>query len=353
MRIVIASHNQFGYHIDAFNYAKTLSHGNTIVFICFDSNLDRIVVPNIQVIYLPLKTNFFLSRFGLMKAVISEAKKGGVLFIQYFFLCSILCFFINKQRANVDFRSSVISQYSMVRFILNCLMRIEAACFTHISAISEGLVSKLKLPKNRTHIIPLGASKTINIEGKNWSELNLLYVGTFNNRHIERTIQGVELFYEKYHLEFKYIIIGNGLKRYKNKVINAISKSKTKDMIFYLGPKYHEDLLPFLTDCNIGVSYVPITDYFDVQPPTKTFEYVMSGMYCLATSTQSHKEIISNVNGALTDGTIDDFAEKLNLIHQKRHEMNSVTISKSLDNYSWELIIKRNLLPYLNEICNS
>lgn len=39
--------------------------------------------------------------------------------------------------------------------------------------------------------------------------------------------------------------------------------------------------------------YVPITDYYEYQPPTKTFEYVLSGLLCLATATSSNKEVIT------------------------------------------------------------
>jgi len=39
--------------------------------------------------------------------------------------------------------------------------------------------------------------------------------------------------------------------------------------------------------------------YYDCQPATKTFEYILSGMVCIATSTYENKKLINNINGVL------------------------------------------------------
>ena len=58
-------------------------------------------------------------------------------------------------------------------------------------------------------------------------------------------------------------------------------------------------LKPFFDKCNVGVSYIPIRDYYQYQPPTKTFEYGLSGLVTIATETKSNQEVINNCNGIL------------------------------------------------------
>lgn len=40
-----------------------------------------------------------------------------------------------------------------------------------------------------------------------------------------------------------------------------------------------------------------MTEYYDSQPPTKTFEYALSGLYVLATKTRENEKVITNDNG--------------------------------------------------------
>ncbi len=49
---------------------------------------------------------------------------------------------------------------------------------------------------------------------------------------------------------------------------------------------------------NKGVSYITKTNCCDVQPPTKTFEYLLSGMPSIATATQEKRRAVSSGNGA-------------------------------------------------------
>ena len=41
--------------------------------------------------------------------------------------------------------------------------------------------------------------------------------------------------------------------------------------------------------------YTTITDYFNLQPPTKLFEYAASGLYNIATATIANKNIFPQI----------------------------------------------------------
>ena len=82
-----------------------------------------------------------------------------------------------------------------------------------------------------------------------------------------------------------------------------------------------------------------MTDYYENQPPTKTFEYAFSGMFTIATRTQANQEIITPQNGLLIGDNSDDFAQSLDVIWKNRDDINSIIIRKSVENYSWENIV--------------
>jgi nucleoside-diphosphate-sugar epimerase len=65
---------------------------------------------------------------------------------------------------------------------------------------------------------------------------------------------------------------------------------------------------------NIGVSYIPMLKCFDNQPPTKTFEYLLSGMPVIATATNANKDIINDVNGVLINDNSEEVYNGLTAI---------------------------------------
>lgn len=68
----------------------------------------------------------------------------------------------------------------------------------------------------------------------------------------------------------------------------------------------NKDLEPYFEQANVGISFVPMTDHYDAQPATKTFEYSNSGLYVLGTATTENKKSIDN-NGVLIQDTPESF----------------------------------------------
>ena len=116
------------------------------------------------------------------------------------------------------------------------------------------------------------------------------------------------------------------------------------------GRKNHVELIPYLNRCNIGVAYVPITDYYKYQPATKIIEYVLSGLVCIATNTHENKYLINSINGILCNDTARDFALKLNELSKNLKKLDSQTIRNSLIQHEWQSIVNLNLKPFINSI---
>ena len=80
----------------------------------------------------------------------------------------------------------------------------------------------------------------------------------------------------------------------------------------------HDDLLPFWKRYNVGVSFVPVNEIYAVQPPTKTFEYLLAGMPVIATGTSENRRVVSEKNGLIVKDTAETLFQGLQHLYAKR-----------------------------------
>ena len=106
----------------------------------------------------------------------------------------------------------------------------------------------------------------------------------------------------------------------------------------------------YFDNSNVGLSFVPITDYYNDQPPTKTYEYCLSGIVCIATATTINKELITPKNGVLIDGTIDGVKKGIEAYWSNRAEYDSKVIRDVLHDCTWDNIVADILNPILKQI---
>ena len=146
--------------------------------------------------------------------------------------------------------------------------------FKHIVTLSENLRIYLNFPKAKTDIVPLGSEKFSSIN-YDYSELKLIYIGTFNWRRIYETIDGFYKFYKRYRkeLDMSYTVIGYGNNYEVEKIKDRIINLGLEDIINFQGTVPYHKLSEYLSKSNVGVSYIPITPGYNLQPPTKTIEY--------------------------------------------------------------------------------
>jgi glycosyltransferase involved in cell wall biosynthesis len=227
------------------------------------------------------------------------------------------------------------------------MLRKSAMTFDTVSAISKGVIRKLNIHRNIS-LLPLGADAISNTD-KEFTAIHLLYIGTMTNRHIPQTIEGLSMYLTKNpHAKITYDIVGgdNGEGELKH-VEEVVKKYGLGEYIRVHGPKPHNELKPFLDNCNVGISYVPITDYFQYQPPTKTYEYAFSGLATIATATFANSEIINDTNGIIIKDTPEDFCQGLEKI--KSLKFNSKLIRQSVSKFSWKNIVSKYLVPIIEQ----
>jgi glycosyltransferase involved in cell wall biosynthesis len=344
--------NQFGYHTDTYKYCEYLKDCYDIVFICFDQGFERLCFPNVNVIYIPYNTGRIrrLIQFFYCIVKLTRKEKFDLIFTVQFKFCFIIGIFARAKVKILDYRTGDLSNKTIVRFLKNRFLWFDSLFFKHISAISEGLRDILNLSRTKTLILPLGGdvfSKRVH----SFDQLDLLYVGSLNQRNVERTIEGFALSLERNKSlvsSLSYTILGFGNNQDITKIKRAIDKFNLKGKIMLVGRVKYSELPEYFDACNIGVAYIPVEPWYEHQPATKTYEYLNSGLFTIATSTFENSKIINEKNGVLCDNSPESFARAIEEVYKRRAKISDKEIRESSTDFHWDNIINNILKPYFN-----
>ncbi|NDY74099.1 hypothetical protein DO021_12840 [Desulfobacter hydrogenophilus] len=350
-KILLVTKNQFGYQTDYYKYACYLKNLYDITYFSFDNSKKKIHEEKIKSVYICANTSYLgralLFYYKLIRFL--QTNKVDLIIIKSFDYCFFLKLLFPKKKFILDLRSSAISLNQIKRLYHNLLIRLNTKFFSNITIISEGLAQKLHL-KNYC-VVPLGA-EIISKKNKQFDELKLMYIGTLDNRDVDKTVKGVKLFLSKEHNveTFEYHIFGKGKEFEECRLKNTIEECNLRKKVFFHGYKRHEEIVEYFDKCNVGVSYVPITFFYDNQPPTKTFEYLLSGMACIATGTSENKKIIVPENGILCADSAENFARSLEKLYKNRNRYHSDMIRSTVINAQWDKIVNNILLRVIKKI---
>jgi glycosyltransferase involved in cell wall biosynthesis len=355
-RILFIYPNQFGYHTDTFKYCQYLNNEYDISYICFDQGFEKITLPGINVIYLQYNTGKFkrLSNYLYYIIHLSRIEQIDIIFTVQFKFCFLIGIFAKSKVKILDYRTGDLNSNSFIRFLSNRLLLFDSLFFKNISVISEGLAGILGLRLSKTLILPLGGDAFTN-KKHSFNTMNLLYVGHLHIRNIFQTVEGLAFFLQKYPAaknKVSYLIIGFGDPEDEQKLKEYISKYDLEKTVHFLGRLKYTELVTYFESCNIGVSYIPITPYYQHQPSTKTFEYINSGLFTIATNTFENHKVISKSNGVLCNDDSTSFSEALENVFSGLDSINDNDIRNSLNEYQWDKIVYCILKPYFEDRLN-
>lgn len=339
---LIISQAQFGYNTPNYYYCKYLRNDFDITYISWDFNKPKIHLDNTRLVYVPRRGIFAVRSLRFIRTVIKEIKSEKTLiYITYFKgVSTILKLLKSKNTFIFDIKTGPVKKNSFHRLILDNMMKFESKFFKHKTVISESLKNRMKLTNN-IYILPMGAN-VISSTKKKFNKMHLLYVGTLYNRNLSDTIIGFSKFYHsnKNKIGMYYTIIGKGINNEEQVLKNLARKMEVSEVMNILGEIPHEKIKVFFDTHNIGVSYIPIIDYFDCQPPIKSFEYLLSGMPVIATNTSENKTVINCENGILIQDNSESFFRGLVRFYDTREIFDSEYIRKSSKKYSYSSVIK-------------
>lgn len=347
--LIIINPQQFGLNTDYVMYAKYLSlHYTKVSYLTIDQGRERVFVPSVRFYYIPLFKFKQLSYaiFYIYVVLFLFTHKGAVM-TSNFNGCRWLKFIFYYRKMCVNIRTVSVDNDPCKAREQNKRILKDVVLFDKIIMISKGGAEQLHLPLEKTSIVSLGAD-ILSSEIKIFDFPRLLYVGTLTGRNILQTVQGFHQFIKQNNFALcpTYDIIGEGEEF--NDIKHYITINKLFDFVKLHGFIPYDKLSTIIDKCNIGVSYVPITDGFMYQPPTKMFEYINSGLFCIATATQAQKDVISVNNGLVINDTPEDFCLALSTFMQIRNTLDDNEIRKSGLPYLWKNIIDQQLLPALD-----
>ena len=349
-RLLILGNPQFGYLNATYYYSRYLRRRFEITYIGWDHNWPKRSVDGVRVVYVSRAGPKPVRYTRFLLTILKHARQDYDLrYATFFPLCSLVRLLTGSSRSwIVDVRSASINPSAFNRFLRDSLIRLEAALFRNVILLSEGVAERLRL--ERAHIVPLGADE-ISASDKTFADLRLLFVGTLYNRRLEDTIRGVKLYLESGAdpSSIHYTIVGEGIVGEDEMLAELVNELGLDNNVTLTGRIPHDMLGPIFDEHNIGVSYIPITDYFDHQPVTKTFEYLRSGMPVLATRTSANVEVLSANpdDGVLIDDNPQSFCDGLVSMAEILPGMRSDEIRARSHQYGWQSIIEDNLEPYL------
>lgn len=349
-KLLIIDKHQFGYLTDAYKWCQYLCDEYNIEFITANVGNKIMCLPGVKVHYVSFKLPRLLRAFlFVIRSLIGIYWCNGKILIEYFQGCSILKRLCPWKKMIVDVRTLSVSPDSKHRIAYNSRLIKDCSYFDEVLAISQGVAKQMGVKNVR--ILPLG-SDVISTHPKIYTgKIELLYVGTLRWRNIERTIEGFKIFVHKHpELDILYRIIGDGLPGQLEALKQLAEKLGVAERIIFHGFLPLTELKPYFDRANVGVSFVPMTEYYDYQPPTKTFEYILSGLYCIATATSSNKELINAENGCLIQDTVQGFADGIEKFVNCRHEIDESRLRNTLSHLTWANIVKTQLANILNNI---
>lgn len=346
-KILIINKTQFGYLTDSVKWCEYLRKNYDVSLVCLDEKKEKIKIEGIKIQYVPFVLFCHIGAvLYLINCLFRILFFDGIIFVVFFHGCGILKKFFSGKQMILDIRTLSVSESYFERKKMNNEIKQCALIYDKVSVVSEGVKNILEL--NKAFILPLG-SDVISTKLKSFGDtIDLLYVGTLLNRKIEKTLYGLRNFIDfNQAIKIHYDIIGDGPNGELEKLVEISRNLGLDKYVTFHGRLPHCELNSFFDVCNVGVSFVPITDYYQYQPPTKTFEYVLSGLYCIATDTFSNREVINDQCGILIKDSSDAFCEGLNTIIKRRDKISSVKISAQLQYYRWSNILEKYLLPVI------
>ncbi len=352
--LLYLSRYQFGYMLPTLHNVTHLRRHFRVTFVCLDTGRPKIALDDVDVNYVAAKDRW---RRGVkyVSACIRSARRHrpDVCLIEYFPGAVAVRQAIREAPVVLDIRTSNVSPSRLMRMRGNLQLRMEASAFRHICVISEGVRRLLRLPPAKTHILPLGAQE-IQTAPKSFSDqFRLLYLGTLTTRRIHETVVGLKRFLDAAvnPPPITYDIVGDGATGEREQIDSLSRALGLSDVVTTHGFIHHHELAGFWERCNVGVSNIPLTPYFDVQPPTKTFEYLLAGMPVIATRTTENRRVVGPANGILTSDNPDSFAQGLKDLLHVAPGFSSERIRSSVRDYRWDRIIDENMAPYLRRVC--
>lgn len=348
--ILIATQAQFGYHVNTYEYAKHLRRDYEVTFFCWDYGRPRISLPGVRVIYSSRGGGMIRRNLRFRRELLRTVRDGyDRIFLMYFVGVTLVHLAASRQHTVCYLQTARVGVSRVRRLLSDTLTRLEMSTFRHRLMISACLGRKIGL--RGFGVLPLGGIR-VPFDTRDLRTFRLVYIGTLHSRGVHTTVEGLGRFHEQLGgvVDFTYDIVGSGPDADVDQIREAIARYGLEDAVTLHGYVPHEDAIELLRDCNIGFSYVPMHSFYDCQPPTKTYEYLLAGLVVIATRTKENELIMNGDRGVLIDDDAEAVQAALAEVLRKRDEYDPYAIQQGMVPFEWGNIVDEVLIPYLDRM---
>ena len=179
----------------------------------------------------------------------------------------------------------------------------------------------------------------------------LVYSGAIaHHRKIDNLITAFKKVAE-IHEDVKLLMIGDGDALADIQALTR--KLNLGESIIFTGRVPYTEVCNLISMADIGISYIPIDNNYNFNPPLKTFEYLACGLPTIATKTESNSKIIKDgFNGILVNDTPDDVADSINklLVDKDLQNHLSRNARNSIMEYDFDYIAQNSFIPLYKEL---
>lgn len=354
-KVLVLAHDQFGYSSTKYKHCEFGRENFNITYIGWDYGLPKVKLPKVKIKYVNRQSNILVRNIRLLYAFHKEINRGyDVIFVNYVRGIALVKMLNYNANFILYIETLGIAPSKFKRWIFDAVLGFESLFFNHIALISSGISKRIRIKEY--HVLPLGGH-CFSTNSKSFQKLSLLYVGTLSNRKILECVKGFHKFINN-HLEEasaapSFTIVGDspfgeleGIKQY-------VRDHNLENYVYTPGFIPTGKLNPFFDNANIGVAFVPITPYYFYQPPTKTFEYLLSGLPVIATATYANKEIVCQKVSELINDDADSFCDAVLRIQERKNEFKSEWIRRQYDKYTWQNVVKEKFVPLIEVVLKS
>lgn len=261
-----------------------------------------------------------------------------------------------KRKIFIQLFTPNVNKSRVKRYLNNTVLKMNLKFFNYIGSGTNDNVIIYKIPKYKLIELEVGYPD-YGFSLRAFKNLNLIYLGTINNRELFKTVEGLNMFLKRNKdfltnkmINVTYDIIGGGSSDDIKMIKNAIIRQNLSNIIKYHGYLEEVDVKKLLKKANVGVAYLPKTNYFNNLSSTKIVEYFLTGMPVLSVDTKFAKKVVNNKSGILCTDSSEGFAIGLEEILMKLNNYDSKEIRNMYEEYTINKVIEQNYIPQLLQI---
>ena len=179
----------------------------------------------------------------------------------------------------------------------------------------------------------------------------LVYSGAIaHHRKIDNLVTALKIVREL-HNDVKLLMIGAG--DALTDIQDLASQLDLQDSLMFTGRVPYTEVNRLISAADVGLSYIPVNNNYNFNPPLKTFEYLACGLPTIATRTESNASIIQDgISGILVNDSPADLAASINRLLADKELQNHLSRNarSSVLKYDFNYIARNCFIPLYQEL---